>query len=492
MSAFSPSEAVEAEAVGPLSGKPSPAGLRTFTTRVIRLSQVGMDFLTVVLCFLASYWFYTRQLERVSPQTFVEFLALSSLAGVLYVLILERMGLYRREMSLLNVHEMRGIARTGIYAAALIFTASFYVRSTSFSRLTLTFALAATPFVLYIQRRVFYGVQLKLHLEGFADKRVLIYGAGNIGKHLAKRLFESPGLGWLPIGFLDDDAAKHGSPVTWLGTRPRDGIRVLGGEDYLLSAPKEDLDLVILALPSATFERNHHLVELCVSRGLRYLIVPNIYEDFVETAEFFEIGGLPLLGRREHRTNPLYLAAKRLLDFITAAILLLILSPLVIVLGLAIKLDSPGPLIFKQKRVGLKGKHFSIYKFRSMRLDAPKYARTPTSSTDPRITRVGRILRRTSLDELPQLFNVLRGDMSLVGPRPEMPFIVEGYSPLERMRLNAKPGITGLWQISAARAEPIHANMEYDLYYIRHQSLLLDFAILFKTAMSVVRGVGAS
>src|SRR5690606_26694581 len=131
-----------------------------------------------------------------------------------------------------------------------------------------------------------------------------------------------------------------------------------------------------------------------------------------------------------------------------------------------IKLDSEGPVVFKQKRVGLHGKEFSFYKFRTMKVDAPKYAHTPQDSSDPRITRVGRWLRRMSLDELPQLFNVFRGDMSLVGPRPEMPFIVEKYSALEKQRLEAKPGITGLWQISTFRGAPIHDHIEYDLFYL--------------------------
>ena len=126
-----------------------------------------------------------------------------------------------------------------------------------------------------------------------------------------------------------------------------------------------------------------------------------------------------------------------------------------------------------------------------MFLDAPKYARTPADPADSRITKVGRWLRRTSLDELPQLFNVFRGDMSLVGPRPEMPFIVETYSLLERQRLLAKPGITGVWQISAVRGEPIHANIEYDLFYLENRSILLDLAIIVKTILSVIRGVGA-
>ena len=158
-------------------------------------------------------------------------------------------------------------------------------------------------------------------------------------------------------------------------------------------------------------------------------------------------------------------------------------------IALLIKLDSPGPVLFSQRRVGKDGKLFTLYKFRSMRVDAPKYEVSPTEPHDPRITRVGRLLRRTSLDELAQLINVVIGDMSLVGPRPEMPFIVEQYTAAHRQRLRVKPAITGIWQLSADRAFQIHDNIQYDLYYIQHRSFFMDFAILLHTVIFAMRGV---
>jgi len=148
-----------------------------------------------------------------------------------------------------------------------------------------------------------------------------------------------------------------------------------------------------------------------------------------------------------------------------------------------IRIDSAGPVLFRQTRVGEKGRTFRILKFRTMHADSPAYMDSPCSPMDPRITTVGRFLRRTSLDELPQLINVIRGDMSLVGPRPEMPYVVAGYNELQRERLSVRPGITGLWQISADRERPIHENISYDIYYIKNRSLLLDLAILVRTAL---------
>jgi lipopolysaccharide/colanic/teichoic acid biosynthesis glycosyltransferase len=174
-----------------------------------------------------------------------------------------------------------------------------------------------------------------------------------------------------------------------------------------------------------------------------------------------------------------------------AVLVLLVSLPLFVIVSVLIKRESPGPVLFVQRRIGKDGKPFLMRKFRTMHQHMSGDAPTPNSPYDPRITRIGRWLRRYSLDELPQFINVLLGDMSAVGPRPEMPFIVEKYGPLDRERLRVKPGITGLWQISYARQMAIHDNLDYDLYYIEHQSVLLDLVILALTGFAVVKGTGA-
>jgi lipopolysaccharide/colanic/teichoic acid biosynthesis glycosyltransferase len=175
--------------------------------------------------------------------------------------------------------------------------------------------------------------------------------------------------------------------------------------------------------------------------------------------------------------------AKRAMDATLSSVVLVLLSPFLIFLAILIRLDTPGSPFFVQTRVGRGGRLFHIYKFRSMHKAVPKYDLSPTTSADLRITRLGRSLRKYSLDELPQLINVLRGDMSLVGPRPEMPFIVEHYNSQQRQRLQATPGITGLWQLSADRALPIHQNIHHDLYYIQNRSLSMDLGILIRTVL---------
>jgi lipopolysaccharide/colanic/teichoic acid biosynthesis glycosyltransferase len=183
---------------------------------------------------------------------------------------------------------------------------------------------------------------------------------------------------------------------------------------------------------------------------------------------------------------------KRAIDLVAAAILLALATPLFACVAVLIKIDSRGPVFVRQRRIGRCGVPFLMWKFRSMYPSAARYERSPVSDADPRLTRFGRALRRLSIDELPQLLNVIRGDMSLVGPRPEMPFIVAKYGPRERLRLNATPGITGLWQISPARAMPIHTNLVFDLFYIENRNLFLDIAILLRTITAVVRGIGAT
>jgi lipopolysaccharide/colanic/teichoic acid biosynthesis glycosyltransferase len=203
----------------------------------------------------------------------------------------------------------------------------------------------------------------------------------------------------------------------------------------------------------------------------------------------WEMDGLFVATTEPNAVNRLYNITKRLLDIACASILILLSAPIWALLAIAIRAESKGPIFFRQTRVGKDGKPFEIMKFRSMKVDAPKYARSPNEQTDSRITRVGRLLRKTSLDEVPQLINVLKGDMTLVGPRPEMPFITEEYGPWEATRLTVPQGITGLWQLSADRQFAIHQSIEYDLYYIQNRTVLMDVAILLHTLVYAAKGI---
>lgn len=195
--------------------------------------------------------------------------------------------------------------------------------------------------------------------------------------------------------------------------------------------------------------------------------------------------------RRARAPSGVYFLLKRLLDILGGLLGLILTLLFYLLIIWLVKKDGPGPVIIKQERVGLNGRKFILYKFRTMRAETELYAAAPRRGDDPRITKTGRWLRKYSLDELPQFWNVLRGEMSLVGPRPEMPFIVAKYTDWQKMRLSAKPGITGLWQILGRKDRPLEENIEYDLYYIFHQSFFLDLAILLRTVPHLVFPRGA-
>lgn len=182
-------------------------------------------------------------------------------------------------------------------------------------------------------------------------------------------------------------------------------------------------------------------------------------------------------------------ALKRAIDIVLSLAILITCAPLFVLIAIAIKFTSGDPIIFSQKRVGKDGEIFRLYKFRTLYANTDPYALTPTRNDDPRIAPLGKFLRNTGLDELPQFANVLRGEMSIVGPRPEMEFIVRNYSLFERTRLMVKPGITGLWQIYADRTKPIHESLDYDLHYIENYSLFLDFSIIIETALFMLKKI---
>ena len=188
---------------------------------------------------------------------------------------------------------------------------------------------------------------------------------------------------------------------------------------------------------------------------------------------------------------PVYSFVKRLMDIVLSALALVLFAPFWILLILFIRLDSKGPAIFSHMRAGKNGKLFRLYKFRTMSRGVAAHEFAPTTLKDPRITRMGRFMRRTSLDEMPQLWNIMKGEMSLVGPRPEMEFIVKKYRGMQSRRLLVKPGLTGLWQVLGRKDLPLHENAEYDYYYILHRSLWLDLWILLKTVGAVLYGKGA-
>ncbi|MFT4647779.1 MAG: lipopolysaccharide/colanic/teichoic acid biosynthesis glycosyltransferase, partial [Glaciecola sp.] len=234
------------------------------------------------------------------------------------------------------------------------------------------------------------------------------------------------------------------------------------------------------------------MVDHLESAGVHYSLVPRFYRLFdTGRVHVTNLDATPLISRARHRMGLSLKIGKRAVDLVLSTLVLLLGGPFLLMIAGAIKWGSKGPAMFMQTRIGKDGKPFRIAKFRTMYTSDCGDEEAPSNESDPRVTRVGKWLRRYSMDELPNFYNVFVGDMSLVGPRPEMPFIVDGYDRRHRERLLVKPGITGLWQISYARQYAIHDNLDYDIYYIENQSILLDAVILVLTVVAVVRGTGA-
>jgi lipopolysaccharide/colanic/teichoic acid biosynthesis glycosyltransferase len=225
--------------------------------------------------------------------------------------------------------------------------------------------------------------------------------------------------------------------------------------------------------------------------GMTFRVVTNLFEVLTAGTAVELIDDLPLVRLGRPGTHFLYAAGKRAIDLVLGSILAALSLPVLALCAVRIRLESPGPTIFAHTRIGRAGKPFTIYKLRTMRDDVDPYSNSPDHGHDSRLTPFGQWLRNTSLDELPQLLNVLRGEMSLVGPRPEMPFLVEQYDEWERRRLAVLPGMTGLWQILGRKELPMKENLQYDFYYIRNRSLLFDLSILVRSVGVVLTRKGA-
>jgi len=428
-------------------------------------------------------------MQHVDPQLYWRLNILTSLAAVL---VFWGIGLYRETVGILSIEETRRLIRGSFYAAFGVLVASFLIREYSFSRITAALALPFSLIFLITQRWIVSYAHAAVHRLGLGVRRFLIYGSVEAGTAVAKRLLQNSQLGWVPIGFLAGDTSGVGD--TFRVTPGPDGrqLQVLGLWQDLerLAGDHQVTDVVVIVSTNEKDEFVERALLQCSQLGIQCHINYSGSYHLLTRFELHNIDGISLVSPKENDVV-YYDILKRTIDLCASLVAIVALLPLYLGLVILIKFDSPGPVFFRQQRIGHHGQEFTIYKLRTMYVDTPVHMLTPNSADDPRITRVGRFLRRTSFDELPQLLNVFKGDMSLVGPRPEMPFIVEAYTEYQRQRLMVIPGVTGLWQISGDRALQIHENLEYDLYYIANRSLSLDLAILFQTAFSVIRGTGA-
>jgi exopolysaccharide biosynthesis polyprenyl glycosylphosphotransferase len=331
------------------------------------------------------------------------------------------------------------------------------------------------------------AARMGLHRSARLRQRTLILGSGDVAEQLVGRLRSHPELGLDPVGFIDDDVHRPGEL----------GIPRLGTLESLADLIEFGrVDRVMIAFSRASHEDLLHCIRVCRDAGVTVDIVPRLFE-FLDGARTVEqVGGMPLISIQVPSFSRLSRVSKRALDIAGASLGLLILSPLMAVITLAIVVDSRGGVLFRQRRSGRGGRFFTLYKFRSMRVESTVLVREDgaivKSADDDRVTRVGRFLRRFSLDEAPQLFNVLRGDMSLVGPRPlveaEHEALIEDW---QGRRADLRPGLTGPWQVSGRSHIPFHDMIKFDYQYVAGWSLARDIEILLATLPAVLSGRGA-
>jgi exopolysaccharide biosynthesis polyprenyl glycosylphosphotransferase len=446
------------------------AGLRELLAVFFGAAERCVDGLAIVAgvyCALALY----RLLGWGSQVQYPASTVLLASAGfaLLFMVLLERHGGYRPYVGLLAVRDTERILRVTVESLLLALLAAYFATE-RISRLVVLLALVTVPIVVIFAK---WETRRALHLlraKGYGARRAVIVGAGTLGRRMYSALVRSPKFGLDPVAFVDDDPQLQGVEIYESSYRRRRATKVFAGP--VSPGLLRELDASVLVIATPGMDREV-MVKLAAAAGVDTYCVR---EDFSEPGlwiDYAEFDGITLAHFSRGQTRIAGDVAKCAMDLAISALLLVLLTPLFAVVASLVKMSSPGPALFRQERVGKDGRLFSICKFRTMYCDAPQYSCSPGAGDDPRVTPFGRFLRRTSLDELPQLLNVLLGHMSLVGPRPEMPFIVEQYTPLQRRRLSVKPGITGLWQLSADRSFPIHENIEYDLYYLTNNPLFL-------------------
>lgn len=447
------------------------------------------DLTAVIVATALAYATYeTLQVGKQVHYSAGTVLLVASGFAVLFVSMLDHDGAYRQANSLLRIRETERILRVTLQAFGVVFLVSFFL-SQLFSRWVVVFAAVSVPLLVISEKQIVFVLIRNLHSRGYGLRNVLVYGAGLTGRRVFSAIVRSPKLGLNPVAVVDDDEKLAGTEVYGDGYRREHSARVIPGPLASSLIREWGISLVLVGIPSLSKERLKEIADDALVAGANVAFVPQLSFSSETSVEYADIDGVLIASLDLPARNRLYETAKRIFDFGAALVLLVLTLPLWAVLAALIRLDSSGPVFFRQERVGRKGRQFELYKFRTMRVDVPKFGLHPTAADDPRLTRVGRWLRRTSLDELPQLINILKGDMSLVGPRPEMPFIVERYNARHRQRLEVTPGLTGLWQLSADRSFLIHENIQYDLYYIQHRNFFMDLAIILHTAVFAMKGV---
>ncbi|MEK4360308.1 undecaprenyl-phosphate glucose phosphotransferase [Paenibacillus sp. FSL M7-1455] len=441
------------------------------------------DFVFIQFSFLLAWWlrFKSGWIPYEAPLPIETYAMWSFIYGAIAVLTGMLIALYSPKRKKRFADEFIKIVQVHAISIFVLLSLMFFVKEINISRSYL--AIYMVSLVMFI---LFYRYILKVSLKvirekGYNRQFVLIVGAGSLGKRFYQNLKQYPEMGYEVVGFLDDFQQ-------WDSLEEKRYKPILGTVDDLEKVLEEVLiDEVIMALPLDAHSKYPKIINLCEKAGVRTLIIPDFFDYLPARPYFDNFAGMPMINVRD---IPLDLAGnrmfKRLFDIAFSLFAILLTSPIMLAIAIGVKLTSPGPIIFKQERVGLNRRNFMMYKFRSMKQLPPGTEDTGwTVENDPRRTKFGSFLRKTSLDELPQFFNVLFGHMSVVGPRPERPYFVDQFReeiPKYMVKHHVRPGITGWAQSNGLRGDTsIEERINHDIFYIENWSLLFDIKIIFKT-----------
>ncbi len=454
----------------------------------VRAVETSLDVLSGCLSFAVVYRLF--QLFATSaylPHPVRHVAAVGLVFSFIATLLLDRSGAYRASGGLLQVRETACILEAATFSLFLLLPC-FALFGNLHWAIFFTVEIPALATLLIIEKHLLHSFIGLLRKRGHGLRRVLLYGSGAATKPLYSALARSPKLGLLPVAIVNDSEDAMSSRTD--ENADRTGRLPINTPASLRASflRSHSVDLVIMASRPATEQEMQVILDESKEANAAVIFAADFQVIQPGSIDYLDLDGHLLYGLHKARSKPVYQIASRLLDILISCSLLLLLAPFMALIAAIVKLDSPGPAFFRQLRIGKASQPFTIIKFRTMRSDLCGYASSPRHSSDPRITRVGKWLRKTSIDEIPQLINIAKGQMALVGPRPEMPFIVDRYTAEQRLRLSVRPGLTGLWQLSADRCYPIHENIHYDLYYLKHRSVFIDVAILLHTLLFAMHG----
>lgn len=451
--------------------------------KVFNRLHLIMDALIIIVSYAVAWILHFRVFNYFGPETGI--LPMSHYMRMLvfivpaYILLYYYCRVYTPHRTSSYGREIYNVVCANTIGTVAFIVILYIIKQNDYSRKMICIFYALTILLTALSRLIVRRILRSFRAKGHNLKHILLAGYSRAAEEYIDRIVGNPEWGYVIHGILDDTVP--------IGTKYK-GVQVLGTIGSLNEVlPRNTLDETAITLSLKDYDRLGEIVSICEKYGVHTKFIPD-YNSLIPSRPYTEdLMGLPVINiRYVPLTNTVNKLLKRLMDIAGALFGIIITSPIMLGAAIAVKLSSPGPVIFKQERIGLHSKPFYMYKFRSMELQKPSEEQKAwTVKNDPRVTGVGRILRKTSLDELPQLFNILKGDMSLVGPRPERPLFVDKFKeeiPRYMVKHQVRPGLTGWAQVNGYRGDTsIRKRIEYDLYYIENWTLWLDIKIIFMT-----------